>query len=190
MLNKALKKQKIPVEIVFGAENYAEFDIDYNFKINGHRYFLIEFPMQSYPDFCDKIIDSLISKGIIPVISDVETNQGIKEDPSIVSKLISKGCLIQLMASSLFSAHKDFALFLLKNNAYHVFASNAHDAEGYKVFSKGLEILKRYVDDSKIISMTHTIPSKIVNGDKVKVEKIKLGSFDKGFKKFFRNIYS
>ena len=105
----------------------------------------------------------------------------------IISRLIEKGCLIQLMASSLFSAHKDFALFLLKNNAYHIFASNAHNVEGYENFAKGLKLLKKNVSEEKFVLMTQTIPSKVVEGSKVKVEKVFL---DTGFRSFFRRIFS
>ena len=66
-LNNKLKKTG--VKVIFGAENYAEYDIDFRFTINHKNYILIEFPMNAYPAFGDELIADILKKRLIPVIA-------------------------------------------------------------------------------------------------------------------------
>ncbi len=175
-LNNELKKEHLPVKIIFGAENYAEFDIDSSFTINNKKYFLLEFPINSYPEFCDKLTADLLKKKIIPIIANPEHNLGMMHNPKIVERLVNMGCLIQLSATS-FTGHnaiKNFALFLLKNKMYHLFGSNAHNISGYESFSKALHMLHSNGGEEKALEMVRTIPFKIINGEEYIPEKINL----------------
>jgi len=174
-LNKELKKKKIPITVLFGAENYSEIDVDFRFSINHKKYFLLEFPVDSYSDYFTTIIDDAIKKGITPVIAHPERNVDIRENPKIVERLINRGCLMQLDAHSFFEHDTDitdYALFLLKNNAYHMIASDSHRPHGYEEFSKALSIVKKKVKPDKFEEITLTIPGKIIKGEKYVPEKV------------------
>ncbi len=180
-LNRELQKQKISVTILPGAENYAEYDYDLKIRINNKRYYLIEFPRSEYPDFCDDIIDEIINKKIIPIIAHPETNDEIKKKPKIIERLINEGCLMQLDLHSFFNkSTKEFALFLLKNNAYHLIGSNAHRMRSYDIFSKGLRILNIYIGEERTNEISKKLPLKIIKGEKYIPKKIELnGKFEK-----------
>lgn len=174
-LNKQLKKKKIPITILFGAENYSEIDVDFSFVINHKNYFLLEFPVDSYSPFFNDIITDALKKKVIPIIAHPERNIDIRENPKIVEGLINDGCLMQLDAHSFFEQDKDikdYALFLLKNNAYHLIASDSHTPHGYEKFSKALTIVKKRVQPEKFTELTLTIPGKIIKGEKYVPEKI------------------
>ena len=179
-LNTLLKKKKINLTVIPGSENYAEIEIDTKCTINNKNYFLIEFPMRSYPSYCEHIIDELISKKIIPIINHPETCSGIKKDINIIESLIDKGCLIMLNADSLIETHgkrvSDFASFLLKNNAYHLFSSNAHSVEGYKNISTIIKKLEEFIGSQKTMEITQKIPEKVIKGEVYKPPKIKFNS--------------
>jgi len=174
-LNKELKKKKIPLTILFGAENYSEIDVDFRFSINHKKYFLLEFPVDSYSPFFNDIISDAFKKKVIPVIAHPERNIDIRENPKIVEGLINSGCLLQLDAHSFFERDKDitdYALFLLKNNAYHMIASDAHSPHGYEEFSKALTIVKKHVQPEKFTELTLTIPGKIITGEQFVPAKV------------------
>lgn len=177
ILNKELQKNKIAVEVMFGTENYTEFEIDPSFSLNHTKYVLLEFPMNSYPSFCDRIIDDLLEKGYIPVVAHPEKCMGIIRDVMIIERLVNKGCLMQLNIDSLYRYPKtiyDFANFLLRNKVYHLIASNAHNPEDYEKLVPILKNLSRRYGEDIIDETMVRIPAKIINNEKFVPQKLEL----------------
>lgn len=167
-LQKALDKNKIDIKILFGAENHIDFDMDYSFTLNNKNYFLLEFPMNSYPSFCEDVVDDLLKKKIIPIIAHPESNSEFRKNPLFIEGLINKGCLMQLNTTSFFRDKdtKDFAKFLLKNNVYHLISSNVHYVKQYTYFTKVIKKATSYLGEEKVKFMTQTLPEKIIKGER------------------------
>lgn len=172
-LNTELRKRRIRVKILFGAENYADYQMDLKFTLNHKRYFLLEFPMQEYPAYSDKLIDNILNKKLIPIIAHPEKNTQLMKKPEIIENLINKGCLMQLNTDSLYKGPKlvkDFALFLLRNNAIHLISSNAHNESGYELFPRARNILLNHISEDQVKKLSLTIPRKVIKGMKYSPE--------------------
>jgi len=125
----------LKVKIHMGSELFAHPGIDLKRKMatpaqNG-RYFLVEFPMGSMPDFVLKSFFTQFGKEYTPVIAHPERYSRIIQNPQEAQILVEKGALLQLNAGSLLGvfggAIKETAVKLLDANLVHVIASDAHD---------------------------------------------------------------
>ncbi|HOT95842.1 MAG TPA: hypothetical protein PLG50_01765 [bacterium] len=123
------------IKIHMGCELFAHPGLDLTRRIataaqNG-RYFLVEFPMGSMPDFVMKGFFAQINEAYTPVIAHPERYARILQNPQEAFTLVEKGALLQLNAGSLLGvfggAVKEVALQLLDANLVHLIASDAHD---------------------------------------------------------------
>ncbi len=125
----------LKLQIHMGCELFAHPGLDLTHKMatpagNG-RYFLVEFPMGSMPDFVMKGFFAQIGEAYTPVIAHPERYTRILQNPQEAFMLVEKGALLQLNAGSLLGlfggAVKEVALQLLDANLIHLIASDAHD---------------------------------------------------------------
>ncbi len=136
-LNKALLEEKIDVSILPGQEVriYGELIEDYErgeiLPVDQTEYLLVEFPSSHVPRYTEKLFYDLQINGLIPVIVHPERNQEIIEHPDILYRLVKKGALTQITASSVCGDFgkkiKSFSLQLLDANLTHFIASDAHN---------------------------------------------------------------
>jgi protein-tyrosine phosphatase len=68
---------------------------------------------------------------MVPIITHPERNQPLLKNPDMVLKLVDAGCLVQVTANAVTGAwgpqSKKMVSWLLKREAVHVIASDAHD---------------------------------------------------------------
>jgi protein-tyrosine phosphatase len=139
------------------------------YVIEGGRYLLAEPNHTDVPKHIDHDLRELLKAGIIPVITHPERNTVLQRTPERILEWIKFGCVIQVTASALTGGWGETAWhtaqWLLKRNAVHVLASDAHDtvrrppglslARDVVAESQGEKIARALVEDN---------PRAIVNG--------------------------
>ena len=101
------------------------------YVIEGGRYLLAEPNHTDVPANVDDSLRELLKAGMIPVITHPERNTVLQRTPQRILEWIKLGCVIQVTASALTGGWGETAWhttqWLLKQNAVHVLASDAHD---------------------------------------------------------------
>ncbi len=142
----------------------------HRYTIGNTPYLLIEFSDYGIPPTVQQDIFALRTSGIVPIITHPERNQLLAKNPETVLRLVEQGCLVQVTANAVTGAwggrSKKIVEWLLKHDAIHVVASDAHDpvrrkpilSEARQAITKlaGAELAERLV--------THN-PAAIVAGD-------------------------
>jgi protein-tyrosine phosphatase len=101
------------------------------YTIGDTQYLLIEFSDYGIPPSVRQDVFSISSCGMVPIITHPERNQVLLKNPEMVLMLVEHGCLVQVTANAVTGAwgsnSKKMVEWLLKRNAVHVIASDAHD---------------------------------------------------------------
>jgi protein-tyrosine phosphatase len=101
------------------------------YTIGDTQYLLIEFHDRGIPATVNDDILSLLSCGMLPIITHPERNQPLLKDPEMVLELVELGCLVQVTADAITGSwglrSQRMAEWLLQRRAIHVIASDAHD---------------------------------------------------------------
>ena len=125
----------LQIKIHMGCELFAHPGLDLTRKIatparNG-RYFLVEFPMGSMPDFVLKSFFTQYGKEYTPIIAHPERYTRVIQNPNEAYMLVEKGACLQVNAGSILGVFggtvKEVAFKLLDANLVHLIASDAHD---------------------------------------------------------------
>lgn len=144
-LNQAIRGAGIEVTILPGQEPriYGELledlDKDYIQTLNDSQYLFIEFPSNHVPRYTEKLLFDLQLRGLTPIIVHPERNTEIMERPEVLYRLVEKGALTQVTASSVCGYFgkkiKSFSEQLIKANLTHFIASDAHNvgSRGFKM---------------------------------------------------------
>ncbi len=103
------------------------------FAIGDSQYLLVEFDHHAIPSNASELLMSLISRGMVPIITHPERNAFLMKHPESVLRFIEAGCLVQVTANA-FTGYwgpksRKAAEWLLHRDAIHVVASDAHDSE-------------------------------------------------------------
>lgn len=103
------------------------------YTIEGRKYLLAELSDYSIPVKMDEWFTNLSAHGITPVLTHPERNPILQRTPQRVLRWIELGCVVQVTASALTGQWGEhawrMAQWLLKRNAVHVLATDAHDIE-------------------------------------------------------------
>ena len=101
------------------------------FADEGNRYLLLEFPDDDVPTFSEDMIFSLMQRGITVQIAHPERNTKLMAQPEILYRLVERGAIAQVTASSYVGAFgkkvQKFAEAIVSHNLGHVFVSDVHD---------------------------------------------------------------
>lgn len=154
LLNAVIKEAGYPVNIHVGQEVRLHEHIISNLEkqkalmLAESRYVLLELPSHSVPAYTTHVIQSLLSKGKIPIIAHPERNRAITENPMRLVKLIRNGALAQVTAGSL-AGHfgkniQRFAVQLTEANLIHAYGSDTHNTTTRPLlFNEGLDYLEK-----------------------------------------------
>lgn len=172
---RELESQEVPLEVKMAAEVRvcAELPlmVDQN-KIpfigqwDGKQVMLLEFPHDHVPVGVDKLVQWLLTKGIIPLIAHPERNQAIVRHPDKIMPFVAMGCLLQVTASSvsgLFgAASQKCALQLIQDNHVTVMASDAHNLHKRQpTMVRAVELLKSIIGEERACDLVTVNPAKI-----------------------------
>ncbi len=102
------------------------------YTIAGKQYLLVELSDYAIPPQIKDTFFRLLSAGLVPIITHPERNRILHRAPGPVLDWVQAGCLVQITASAVTGfwgeQAKAVALWLIKNGAAHVLATDAHDA--------------------------------------------------------------
>ena len=101
------------------------------YTIGESQYLLVEFSDFGIPPEAKQNLLFISSCGMVPIITHPERNQPLLNKPEMVLEFVEQGCLVQVTANS-FTGYwggrsRDMAEWLLKRQAIHAIASDAHD---------------------------------------------------------------
>ncbi|MGA9039065.1 MAG: CpsB/CapC family capsule biosynthesis tyrosine phosphatase [Terriglobales bacterium] len=137
--------------------------------IEGTRYLLVELSNYSVPVQMDDCFANLREKGITPVITHPERNPIVQQAPQRVLKWVEQGCAVQVTASALtgFWGERAWraAEWLLKRDAVHVLATDAHDTKRRTpVLSEARHVVAEEYSEEVAQALVDANPRAIVNG--------------------------
>lgn len=184
-LNLVLKKEDVPLSILPGQETRIHGDLlielenDLILPLNHTNYVFIELPSGHVPRYTEQMLFDIQMKGLTPIIVHPERNSEIIENPDLLYKLVSKGALTQITASSL-TGHfgkniKKFTLQLIESQLSHFLASDVHSlnnrpfrlSEGYGVLNQefGSDAVYLFKENAELLVKNLTVykmdPSRI-----------------------------
>ena len=135
-LQSMLEQRGIGLELLPGAD--VRIDPDLTGKILSGQvltladrccHVLLELPHELYIPL-DRLLGDLHSAGLMGILSHPERNQGIINQPKVLSNLVNQGCLLQVTAGSLTgvfgSRIQNFAEFMVERGFVDFIASDAH----------------------------------------------------------------
>lgn len=116
----------------FSPENIRDaLDHPRRYTIGDTQYLLIEFNDRAIPITVKEDILSLLSRGMVPIITHPERNPVLMKNPDMVLMMVELGCLVQVTANAVTGSwgarSQKMAEWLLRQRAVHVIASDAHD---------------------------------------------------------------
>jgi len=101
------------------------------FAVSDTQYLLIEFDHHGIPANADEQLLTLLSHGMVPIVTHPERNDYLMKHPERVLGFIAAGCLVQVTANAFTGfwgpKSKKAVETLLRRNAIHLVATDAHD---------------------------------------------------------------
>ena len=128
--------------------------------LNDTRYVLVELPMLSIPDYTTDVLFELQLSGYLPIIAHPERNKVIQENPERLFKLVERGILSQVNATSINKIYgktvQKTAFNLIERGLVHFVAADAHTCRGRapklkKAYDAIVERFDRDIGDSLFI---------------------------------------
>ena len=140
------------------------------YSISGTPYLLVEFSDFGVSRFIIDAIYPLRSQGIVPIVTHPERNRMLQHHPETVLAFVEQGCVVQVTASSFTgnwgSSARKSAEWLLKRDAVHVIATDAHDTEHRPpVLSTGRDAVAKIVGMDVARALVEDNPAAIVAGE-------------------------
>lgn len=131
-LDSALGSQKRRCQIRLGAELcYCERMLSMDLRkltLGESDYLLLELPPYSYPAYLPQIIETLLGKGITPILAHVERYTYFRREPELLKRLIDMGALAQVSIQALFDRRdKSFSMACMRHGLAQIVASDAHN---------------------------------------------------------------
>jgi protein-tyrosine phosphatase len=157
-------------------ENLDRFFTDATrFTIGTTKYLLIELNSFSIPPNYQDLIFRMRSRmGVTPILTHPERHPLLQANPQQVKQWIEAGCLVQVTANSLTGdwgrRAKSAATWLLKNEAVHIIASDAHDTvRRPPLLSRARETAASIVGAAAALRMVEDNPRSVVEGQAISV---------------------
>ncbi len=182
-LREKVREQGLPIEILKAADNaltpelLGHLDTRKHLTINQNgRYVLIEFPHLAVIHNYERVLLSIMEKGIIPIITHPERNPYFRKHPSDLYSIVSTGAIIQITAMSITGGFgpdvQEFSLFLLRKNIAHIIATDAHSREFRPpLLSAAVDIAGEVVGKDRAREMVSSRPSAIIEGKSLLLPK-------------------
>jgi protein-tyrosine phosphatase len=139
------------------------------YLIEGTRYLLVELSNYSIPVQIDETYTRLQQIGITPIITHPERNPILQRTPQRVIQWVELGCAVQLTASAFTGRWGELATrmahWLLKREAVHVIATDAHDlTHRPPILSEAREEVKELSSAEVAQALVEDNPRAIVSG--------------------------
>lgn len=143
---KKLSDLGILLKVYPGAEIHLHDDLLKEGKLDnfltlaqGGKYLLIELPVYQSPLIADKVLSSLLDKGLIPIIAHPERNETIQKNTDLLRKWVNAGVTTQVTAEALLgfwgSKKKRLVKTLMAQDLVHFLATDCHSVR-HRPFSQ------------------------------------------------------
>ena len=175
-LNELRSKTQSGLELTLGCDFHFSYDniqaaiasAD-DYLIGNTDYLLVELSDYAIPPQIKDIFFRLLTAGLVPIITHPERNRILQRTPAPVLDWVQAGCLVQVTASAVTAFWGEqaqaVALWLIKNGAAHVLATDAHDAvHRPPVLSAARDLIARQFGAELAQALVLDNPSAIVNG--------------------------
>ena len=179
-LCKKVKAEKLKIKILLGCEIYAQPDTSLEHKIatlnSNNKYFLIEFPMNSIPQFVPEKLFEFVVDEKIPIIAHPERNIGFQNRPDFIYEYVQRGSLMQINQGSLFGRFgkraKTLAFKMLENNLVHFIASDGHKKDTRMVtLIDSYELVFHEFGKQIADTLFRDNPLKAIQGEKIEIDE-------------------
>ena len=159
-------------EIYFSGDALEKLEKDLIPRLNGPRYALIEFSMNTPYRDIHSALSKILLLGITPVIAHIERYHALENNEKRVKELINMGCYTQINSSSVLKpklfgdTHKFMkkrAAYFLEKNLVHVVASDMHNLDNRPPFMKeAYELITKKYGRDRARDLFETNPAKIL----------------------------
>lgn len=139
------------------------------YTINGRQYLLIECPDTHVGKYTEPVLQRLLERGLIPIITHPERHPLLQRKIDRVKTWVELGCLVQVTALSITGAFggpaKSASAQLLERGLAHVVASDAHNPQSRhsSLHEAYTAVQSRYGDDAAEL-LFEVNPRRIVEG--------------------------
>ena len=177
-LRSAVAEQGLPLEIVLGADVAARAGLKQMvasrpwLTIAGQgKYMLLEPPCQVMPEWMNDLVFELRLDGIGVIITHPERNFEVQGNPNVILPLVQSGVMVQITADSLLGTFgtetQKCGVSLLKMNAVHFIATDAHSADfRCPRLHDAVEKARKYLGDDAV-KLARENPLAVVRGEPV-----------------------
>lgn len=196
-VQRILEKRKIPLNVFASQEVHltgeliqAIEDDEILFMDETKHYLLLELPHTAIPEYTEKIIIQLTTRGIVPVIAHPERNSEIRQNPDRLFDLVHMGCLTQLTSGSYLGTFgkeiQNLTEKIIAANLGFTFASDTHNFEGRRFLMK--ETFDKLTEDlgPDKANQFNQNAKNIINGDDIdNLNYVRISEISKRKKKFW-----
>ncbi|ARI76296.1 tyrosine-protein phosphatase [Halobacillus mangrovi] len=160
-LNRELKAQGIPLEVLYGqevrmnSEIMSALEAEELLSVNHKsKYIFIELPYNMMPNYAKNVLYELQLAGYKPILAHPERNKVIQEQPDLLYHFVRNGAITQVTAGSIVGKYgrpaQKLAFNMIEHNLAHVIASDARDTKKKKFYMKAAydKMQKKYGADT------------------------------------------
>ena len=177
-LRAAIAEEGLPLEILLGADVAAAAGLRETvagrpwLTVAGQgRYILVEPPCQVMPSWVNDLVFELRIDGLGVIITHPERNSEVQQNPNVILPLVQSGVLVQITADSIMGTFgpetRKCAVSLLKMNAVHFIATDAHSADfRCPRLRDAVEKARKYVGD-EAVKLARENPFAVARGEPV-----------------------
>ena len=159
-------------EIYFSGDALEKLEKDLIPRLNGTRYALIEFSMNTPYRDIHSALSKILLLGITPVIAHIERYHALENNEKRVKELINMGCYTQVNSSSLlkpklfgdtYKFMKKRARYFLERDLVHIVASDMHNLDSRPPYMKeAYELITKKYGRDRARDLFETNPAKIL----------------------------
>ena len=178
LLQDALKKETIPLEVLPGAELFLSdrvFGADNldDLTINGTKYMLCEMPLNPFDTRnVTRWFDELIDRSYVPILAHPERYYEFHQNYELIDELIDRGILFQVNIDSLIGENgpmaQEMSIDMVCRGIAQLIASDAHDLDfRHTRLIEKLNQLPNEITESLVEKCLIENPQKIINNDNI-----------------------
>jgi len=170
------KAAGLKVKIYLGCEIYAQHDTSLDHQIatinNNKKYFLIEFPMNSIPQFAPDQFFNFIVNEQIPIVAHPERYIGFQKQPQLIFEYVQRGALMQINEGSLRGRYgemaEQLAFKMIEHNLAHFVASDGHKPDGRSVtLAESYALIKEKYGEEFAAQLFYRNPIQAIKGEPI-----------------------
>jgi len=147
------------------------------YVIAGTRYILLELSDFGVPPGFGQLLFRMRTEAnVLPILTHPERNPIMQRHPDHVLSYVDAGCLVQVTANSLTGywgeRAKDSAVWLLKKNAVHFLATDAHGLKGrLPILSAGRDAAARVIGRKAASQLVEENPLAVIEGAEIPMSR-------------------